>query len=119
MSLATRLRAHFRSCQESARLRRTSLTARSTLLMTLVALLAAPVQADEPTRIRVMAAASLHDAMDAIEARYERLANVDILPVYASSSTLARQLANGAPAQLYCRPTSAGWTGLSSSPAWW
>ena len=101
MSLATRLRAHFRSCQESACLRRTSLTARSTLLMTLVALLAAPVQADEPTRIRVMAAASLHDAMDAIEARYERLANVDILPVYASSSTLARQLANGAPAQLY------------------
>ncbi|MGB2150391.1 MAG: molybdate ABC transporter substrate-binding protein [Cobetia amphilecti] len=67
----------------------------------MLALLAAPVQADERPQIRVMAAASLHDALDAIEARYERLADVDIMPVYASSSTLARQLANGAPAQLY------------------
>ncbi|WP_248623740.1 molybdate ABC transporter substrate-binding protein [Cobetia crustatorum] len=61
----------------------------------------APVHAAEQAQIRVMAAASLHDAMDAIEARYERLADVDIMPVYASSSTLARQLASGAPAQLY------------------
>ncbi|WP_233266327.1 molybdate ABC transporter substrate-binding protein [Cobetia sp. L2A1] len=67
----------------------------------LISLYMAPVQADERPQIRVMAAASLHDAMDAIEARYERLAEVDIMPVYASSSTLARQLASGAPAQLY------------------
>ncbi|BES69410.1 molybdate ABC transporter substrate-binding protein [Marinobacter nanhaiticus D15-8W] len=39
--------------------------------------------------------------MDAAITRYEKDHNVDIVPVYASSSTLARQIANGAPAHIY------------------
>lgn len=53
------------------------------------------------TRINVYAAASLTDAMDAVAEAYASTHDVDIVPVYASSSILARQIANGAPADLY------------------
>lgn len=62
-------------------------------------LLATPTLA--ATRISVYAAASLTDAMNAVVSAYETRHDVDIVPVYASSSTLARQIANGAPADLY------------------
>ncbi|TDX32792.1 molybdate transport system substrate-binding protein [Modicisalibacter xianhensis] len=64
-----------------------------------LAMLALPVHA--ASSVHVYAAASLTDALDAAAARYEQSHDVDIVPVYASSSTAARQVANGAPADLY------------------
>lgn len=52
--------------------------------------------------LQVSAAASMTDAMDdVIEAYRSEHPDLAIVPVYASSSTLARQIANGAPADLY------------------
>ena len=51
--------------------------------------------------IKVFAAASLTDAMNEINARYAAQGKGKILPSYASSSTLAKQIENGAPAQLF------------------
>ncbi|GAB2710972.1 molybdate ABC transporter substrate-binding protein [Halomonas garicola] len=52
--------------------------------------------------LHVAAAASMTDAMnDAIEAYTAEHEAVDIVPVYASSSTLARQIASGSPAEVY------------------
>lgn len=58
-----------------------------------------PLQANP--RISVYAAASLTDAMGAVIQAYEASHPVDLVPVYASSSTLARQIDNGAPADIY------------------
>ncbi|WP_280540481.1 molybdate ABC transporter substrate-binding protein [Chromohalobacter sp. 11-W] len=52
-------------------------------------------------RVKVFAAASLTDAVDALADAYGRDHDVEIVPVYAASSTLARQIANGAPAAIY------------------
>lgn len=52
-------------------------------------------------RIDVQAAASLTDVMNALIDRYEQHHDADIVPVYASSSTLARQISQGAPADVY------------------
>ncbi|MHB0777641.1 molybdate ABC transporter substrate-binding protein [Halomonas sp. WWR20] len=54
-----------------------------------------------PATVNVYAAASLTDALNAAVEHYESQHEVDIVPVYASSSTAARQVANGAPADLY------------------
>ncbi|MCM5705407.1 molybdate ABC transporter substrate-binding protein [Larsenimonas salina] len=52
--------------------------------------------------VHVYAAASLTDAMNDLVETYEAAhPSVDIVPVYASSSTVARQIANGAPADIY------------------
>lgn len=52
--------------------------------------------------LHVAAAASMTDAMnDAIETYTVEHDDVNIVPVYASSSTLARQIAHGAPAALF------------------
>nr|WP_244613125.1 molybdate ABC transporter substrate-binding protein [Halomonas sp. EAR18] len=60
----------------------------------------APTARAEPN-VHIYAAASLGDALDAAIARYEASHAVNIVPVYAASSTAARQIANGAPAELY------------------
>ncbi|MCI0594530.1 molybdate ABC transporter substrate-binding protein, partial [Chromohalobacter sp.] len=52
-------------------------------------------------RVKVFAAASLTDAVNALADAYERDHDIEIVPVYAASSTLARQIANGAPADIY------------------
>ncbi|WP_075180750.1 molybdate ABC transporter substrate-binding protein [Pantoea sp. 1.19] len=62
-------------------------------------LLAGPVLATPA--ITVFAAASLTNALDAIAARYQQEQAVNIVTSYASSSTLARQLAQGAPADVF------------------
>ncbi|WP_344703953.1 molybdate ABC transporter substrate-binding protein [Halomonas cibimaris] len=52
--------------------------------------------------LHVAAAASMTDAMnEAIETYTAEHDDVDIVPVYASSSTLARQIASGSPAEVY------------------
>lgn len=52
--------------------------------------------------LHVAAAASMTDAMNEAIATYTTEHNdVNIVPVYASSSTLARQIVNGSPAEVY------------------
>ncbi|MES1943395.1 molybdate transporter periplasmic protein [Salinisphaera sp. PC39] len=76
---------------------RRALAAAVVLLLTL----AASVAAEAAPTVRVFAAASLADALDAAVERYESTRGVDVVPVYAASSTAARQIAHGAPADLY------------------
>lgn len=73
----------------------------SALVVAALASLSLPAHAQSHQSFQVFAAASLTDAMDAAIARYEKDHDVDVIPVYASSSTLARQIANGAPADVY------------------
>lgn len=53
------------------------------------------------SHVRVAAAASLTEALDDAIATYEAQHDITITPIYASSSTLARQIANGSPAALF------------------
>lgn len=58
--------------------------------------------ASQAATLHIAAAASMTDAMnEAIEAYAGQHDDLSVVPVYASSSTLARQIANGAPAELY------------------
>ncbi|MGM0937782.1 MAG: molybdate ABC transporter substrate-binding protein [Pseudomonadota bacterium] len=52
-------------------------------------------------KITVFAAASLTNAMNEISEQYQKEHKVDVVSSYASSSTLARQIEQGAPANLF------------------
>ncbi len=67
--------------------------------VTLTLTLAGQALADEG-KITVFAAASLTNAMQDIAAVYKKEKNVDVVSSFASSSTLARQIEAGAPADL-------------------
>jgi len=67
------------------------------LLLTL--LVAAPSVAAD--KITVFAAASLTDALNAIDAAYKARSGTEIVASFASSSTLARQIEAGAPAEVF------------------
>tara|TARA_R110001583_G_scaffold51206_2_gene160014 strand:+ start:3561 stop:4316 length:756 start_codon:yes stop_codon:yes gene_type:complete len=60
-----------------------------------------PVTATAATEVQVAAAASLTDALNEALSVYESHNQVDVTAIYASSSTLARQIANGSPADLF------------------
>lgn len=64
--------------------------------------------ADEPATVTIFAAVSTTNAINEISALYEATGAGKIRPVYAASSTLAKQIANGAPADLF----------LSANTAW-
>lgn len=68
--------------------------------LTLSATLAVPAMAEEQ-KITVFAAASLTNALQEIATQYKKEKNVDIVSSFASSSTLARQIEQGAPADLF------------------
>ncbi|NIJ41503.1 molybdate transport system substrate-binding protein [Parvibaculum indicum] len=68
------------------------------VLLGAMALAARPAMAEPPT---VFAAASLTDAMTAAGRAYEERTGTEIRFSFASSSTLARQIEAGAPADLY------------------
>ncbi len=70
-------------------------------------LLAAPARA-APEAVTIFAAASTTDAVTEIAELYTARRGVAVRPVFAASSTLARQIAQGAPADLY----------LSANPRW-
>ena len=55
----------------------------------------------EEGKITVFAAASLTNAMQDIAKAYKKEKNVDVVSSFASSSTLARQIEAGAPADLF------------------
>lgn len=69
------------------------------ILITLVALWGSMAIAAE--KITVFAAASLTNAMQEIAENYKKQHDVDIVYSFASSSTLARQIEQGAPADLF------------------
>ncbi|MGB6056465.1 MAG: molybdate ABC transporter substrate-binding protein, partial [Burkholderiaceae bacterium] len=51
--------------------------------------------------ITVFAAASLKEALDAVAADYQRASGDKVVVSYAASSALARQIENGAPADVF------------------
>ena len=57
--------------------------------------------AETNKKVVVFAAASLADAITAIAANYEKETNIEIQTSFASSSTLAKQIENGAPADIF------------------
>lgn len=67
---------------------------------TLSFVIAGHALADEG-KITVFAAASLTNAMQDIAAEYKKEKNVDVVSSFASSSTLARQIEAGAPADMF------------------
>lgn len=64
--------------------------------------------ADDPAPVTLFAAASTATALDEIAALYESRGLGTVRPVFAASSTLAKQIARGAPADLF----------LSANLAW-
>lgn len=52
-------------------------------------------------RVHLLAAASLTNAVDEAVALYSEEHSVDVAAIYASSSTLARQIVNGSPADIF------------------
>jgi molybdate transport system substrate-binding protein len=58
-------------------------------------------QAQAADKITVFAAASLTNAMQDIAAQYQKEKGVQVVSSFASSSTLARQIEQGAPADLF------------------
>jgi molybdate transport system substrate-binding protein len=63
-------------------------------------LVSALVQAEEG-KVKVFAAASLTDVMNVLAKQYSQQAGVQIVPVYGGSGTLAKQLEQGAPGDLF------------------
>ncbi len=57
--------------------------------------------AESDKKVVVFAAASLTDAITEIAAIYEKEKNIEIQTSFASSSTLAKQIENGAPADIF------------------
>ena len=55
----------------------------------------------EDGKIKVFAAASLTDVMNVLAKQYSQQAGVQIVPVYGGSGTLAKQLEQGAPGDLF------------------
>jgi len=58
--------------------------------------------------VYVLAASSTTTAIETIVASYSRLADTDVIPVFASSGTLARQILAGSPAAIF----------ISADPRW-
>lgn len=67
----------------------------------LLGLLSGPLWAQPQAPVAIYAAASLKDALDAILKTQGRLLHGTAKPVYAASSTLARQIEYGAPADVF------------------
>lgn len=72
---------------------------RHLLALGLLGLLARPAAAAEP--VTVFAAASLTDAMKEVSAAWERAGHAPLRLSFGASSTLARQIEQGAPANLF------------------
>lgn len=75
--------------------------AKNRRLVTTALALLLPTSAFATDNIQVAAAASLTDALNDAITVYEAQHDVDVTPIYASSSTLARQIANGSPTDLF------------------
>ncbi len=76
------------------------------LATALLVLVGSPARADQP--VTIFAAASTMEAVNAVARAYEAGGRGSVRPVFAASSTLALQIARGAPADLF----------LSANTAW-
>jgi molybdate transport system substrate-binding protein len=68
--------------------------------------LGAPVGAVHDATVTVFAAASLKNALDAVNARFTGESGIKVIASYAASSALVKQIENGAPAQLFASADS-------------
>src|SRR5690348_1346746 len=59
-----------------------------------------PARAQEPT-LTVFAAASMKNALDDVDAAYTKRTGVKVAVSYAASSTLVKQIEQGAPADVF------------------
>ena len=75
--------------------------ARRAVLCLAAALLTSQAHADEPQAVLVFAAASLKNALDDVIAAYGEETGTKVTASYAASSALAKQIEQGAPAQLF------------------
>ena len=72
------------------------------LIFTLTLIFISSLSIAEPDKkVVVFAAASLTNAIDEISSNYEKETKTQIQTSYASSSTLAKQIENGAPADIF------------------
>src|SRR3546814_10610546 len=78
----------------------TQATSRQFVATLLVVLLSWPVHA-HADEVRVYAAASLTDAIGELAQDYSKTRGTEIKPVFAASSTLAKQIDAGAPASIF------------------
>lgn len=76
------------------------MTARSGVTLALL-LCGAGWQAARSDEVTVFAAASLTEAISEVSAAFERESGHTVTPVFAGSSTLARQIESGAPADIF------------------
>ena len=67
----------------------------------LLAAAVAPVAAWAAEPVKVFAAASLKNSLDAVDAAYTQKTGTPVRAAYAASSALARQIEQGAPAEVY------------------
>lgn len=66
-----------------------------------VVLSAAFAAAGQAQHVTIFAAASMKDALDELDARYQKQTGEKSVISYASSATLAKQIENGAPADIF------------------
>ena len=78
------------------------------LLFFALSIPAAPLAAAAATKVYLFAAASTAAPISEFAARISEETSIDVVPVFAASGTLARQIDAGAPADIY----------LSASPEW-
>jgi molybdate transport system substrate-binding protein len=69
------------------------------LILLAVLLLSFPVLAEE--KLTIFAAASLTNALSEVDAQYEKETGVKVVHSFAASSALAKQIENGAPADVF------------------
>jgi molybdate transport system substrate-binding protein len=81
--------------------RRTTRRGVARLLVVLAALLLAPPARAQSEPIRLYAAATLKTALDAIAADWQRGGGAPVVLVYGPTPALAKQIENGAPADIY------------------
>lgn len=81
----------------------TSLMRRSGLLCAALAMLLSfdPARGDDAPKLGVFATASLRNAIDEIAPAYREASGVRLIATYASSSALAKQIEQGAPADVF------------------
>ena len=70
-------------------------------ILVFAALAAAPQRAAAQETVTVFAAASLRNALDDVDAAFTKATGVKVSASYAASSALAKQIAQGAPADVY------------------
>ena len=92
------------------------------LLLLTAAFSTRPSRAQAPREIHVLAASDLQPVFPAIADAYQHATGIRIVPSFASSATLATQILNGAPADLflaadYSFPEKIVAAGLADTPA--